>query len=329
MNIARSISGVRAAVAAARRDGARVGIVPTMGYLHEGHLSLVDAARARGAAFIVASIFVNPSQFGPKEDFDTYPRDEARDVLLLESRGVDLVFAPAVAEIYPAGARATVHVRGLSERLEGERRPGHFDGVATVVTKLLNIVQPDLAVFGQKDAQQCAVISSLVRDLDLPVELVIAPTLRESDGLAMSSRNAYLTAAERAVAPALHRALRSGAAAIARGSRDLAEVEAAMRAELARTPGIELDYLNLVDAASYESPRDFNRNLILAGAARVGSTRLIDNIPIAGVDTHDSFLSPIEDSPRDRDGSQRRVRGLDHDRPPPDERGGSRSLREG
>ena len=329
MKTVRTIAEVRAAVREARAEGAKVGFVPTMGYLHEGHLSLVDAARSNGAVFIVVSIFVNPTQFGPKEDFASYPRDEARDASLLESRGVDLLFAPQVAEIYPEGARTTVHVRGVSEALEGERRPGHFDGVATVVTKLFNIVQPDVAVFGQKDAQQCAVIGALVRDLDLPLELVIAPTARERDGLAMSSRNAYLSADQRLLAPALHRALRAGAAAIARGSRSVAEVEEAMRAELARVERVELDYLNLVDAATFRSPSDFNRSLLLVGAARVGSTRLIDNIPISGVDAHDSYLSPLEDSPRHGHGSKRGVRGLDHDRPAPHERGGTRPLREG
>jgi pantoate--beta-alanine ligase len=325
MKVARSIAEVRAAVAEARREGAQVGFVPTMGYLHEGHLSLIDAARANGASCVVVSIFVNPTQFGPHEDFEKYPRDEARDRALLESRGVEVLFAPDVAEIYPRAARTTVHVSGLAAALEGGRRPGHFDGVATVVTKLFNIVQPDVAVFGQKDAQQCAVIAALVRDLDLPIRLVIAPTMREADGLAMSSRNAYLSVEQRAIAPALHRALQAGAEAIATGSRNVAVIEEAMRAELARTAGIELDYLHLVDGRSFERPQDFTGDLVLAGAARLGSTRIIDNIPVSGA-AHDPYLSPLEDSPRDRDGSERGVRGVHHDRPPLDERGRARAV---
>ncbi|HVT02650.1 MAG TPA: pantoate--beta-alanine ligase, partial [Thermoanaerobaculia bacterium] len=200
MKIVRTISEVRDHVAVARREGRQVGFIPTMGSLHEGHLSLIDTARAHHSDFIVVSIFVNPTQFGPNEDFEKYPRDEKRDFASLESRDVDLLFAPAGIEIYPEGSTTTVSVGGVSEPLEGERRPGHFHGVATVVLKLFNIVMPDLAVFGQKDAQQCAVIRHMVRDLNVPVRLVIAETKREASGLAMSSRNSYLSADELQVA---------------------------------------------------------------------------------------------------------------------------------
>src|SRR5437588_8803669 len=192
MKTARTIAEVRAAVAAARTHGACVGLVPTMGYLHEGHLSLVDAARDAGAGFVVVSIFVNPRQFGPNEDFERYPRDEERDGELLEQRNVDLLFLPGGDIMYPPGASTAVTVGGVAKPLEGERRPGHFDGVATVVLKLFDIVQPDLAVFGRKDAQQCAVIDRMVRDLDVPVRLVFADPVRDHDGLAMSPRNRYL-----------------------------------------------------------------------------------------------------------------------------------------
>jgi pantoate--beta-alanine ligase len=273
MRIARSIEEVREAVA--RRP---VGLVPTMGFLHEGHLSLIDAARREGAELIVVSIFVNPRQFGPSEDFERYPRDEGRDAVLLEQRGVDVLFMPPVDVMYPPGAVTAVTLAGVAGPLEGMRRPGHFDGVATVVLKLFNIVQPDLAVFGRKDAQQCAVIDRMVRDLDVPVRLVFADTVREHDGLAMSSRNAYLGAGERERAPALHRALRGGVEAVTHGIRDVAGVEHLMRKLMDETPGIEVDYLVLVDPLTFAAPADFDRDLLVAGAVRLGRTRLIDNI---------------------------------------------------
>jgi len=275
MKIARTIEDVRAAIA--RRPAA---LVPTMGFLHEGHLSLVDAARAHGAELVVVSIFVNPRQFGPSEDFERYPRDEKRDVALLEARGVDVLFLPPVEAMYPPGAVTAVSPGGVAQPLEGARRPGHFDGVATVVLKLFNIVQPDLAVFGRKDAQQCAVIERMVRDLDVPVRLVFAETVREHDGLAMSSRNAYLSAEERKLAPALYRALRAGVEAVTHGIHDVAGVEHLMRKVIAETPGIDVDYLVLADPLTFEAPVDFDRKLLVAGAVRVGRTRLIDNLPI-------------------------------------------------
>jgi pantoate--beta-alanine ligase len=276
-----AIDATREAVATARAHGRRIGFVPTMGFLHEGHLSLVQVARDAGADFMVVSIFVNPRQFGPSEDFARYPRDEERDRALLEAAGVDVLFLPPVEVMYPAGSSTTVTVSSVARPLEGERRPGHFDGVATVVLKLFNIVQPDLAVFGRKDAQQCAVIERMVRDLDLPLRLVFGQTAREHDGLAMSSRNSYLSPEERGKAPALRRALRAGEEAIAHGIHDVDGIENLMRKMLAETPGVELDYLALVDPETFERPADFQRELLLAGAVRVGKTRLIDNIRIA------------------------------------------------
>ena len=281
MHIARTITEVRDAVRTARTHGATIGFVPTMGFLHEGHLSLVETAREAGATFIVVSIFVNPKQFGPNEDFARYPRDEERDRESLEAAGTDLLFLPSVEVMYPEGATTAVHVGGVAEPLEGERRPGHFDGVATVVTKLFNIVQPDVAAFGRKDAQQCAVIERMVHDLDLPVRLVFGETLRESDSLAMSSRNAYLSDAERAKAPVLHRALRAGEEAITHGIHEVAGVEKLMHRVVEEEGGVEVDYLVVVDPATFRPPADCNREVLLAGAVRIGRTRLIDNVRVS------------------------------------------------
>ena len=277
----RTIDETRAAISAAKAQGRTVGFVPTMGFLHDGHLSLITTARESGADFIVVSIFVNPLQFGPKEDFARYPRDEKRDRALLEAEGVDLLFLPPVEAMYPAGASTIVHAADVSKPLEGEFRPGHFDGVATVVLKLFNIVQPDIAVFGQKDAQQCAVIAAMVRDLDLPVRLAFGETKRDHDGLAMSSRNSYLSPAHREIAPALHRALRAGEDAIQHGVEDVDAVESLMRKIAVETDGIEIDYLALVDPVTFHRPADFHRDLLLAGAVRIGSTRLIDNVRVS------------------------------------------------
>ena len=276
MIVATTIEQVRAARSRARN----IGFIPTMGFLHEGHLSLIDAARDAGADFIVVSIFVNPKQFGPNEDLTSYPRDEARDKALLESKNVDLLFLPSVDVMYPPGTQTTVSLGGVAKPLEGERRPGHFDGVATVVLKLFNIIQPDLAVFGRKDAQQCAVIDRMVRDLDVPVKLVFAETAREHDGLARSSRNSYLSAEERKRAPALHRALRAGEEAITHGVHDVDAVETLMRRMIAETPGIEVDYLAVVDPETFLPPSAFRREVLLVGAVRIGRTRLIDNIRV-------------------------------------------------
>ena len=280
MKIARSIEETREAVAAARVHGATVGFVPTMGFLHEGHLSLIRVAREAGATFLVVSIFVNPRQFGPTEDLGRYPRDEERDRSLLEGEGVDLLFLPPVEAMYPDGATTAVAVGGVSRPLEGERRPGHFDGVATVVAKLFNIVQADVAAFGRKDAQQCAVIERMVRDLDIPVRLVFGETVRGADGLAMSSRNSYLSAEERARAPVLHRALRAGEEAITHGIHEVAGIEKLMHRVVAEEGGVEVDYLAVVDPLTFEPPHDFHREVLLAGAVRIGKTRLIDNIRV-------------------------------------------------
>ena len=280
MHITRTIPETRAALHTARTHGATIGFVPTMGFLHEGHLSLVSVAREAGATFIAVSIFVNPRQFGPNEDFARYPRNEARDAAMLEGAGVDLLFLPPVEVMYPPGATTNLSVGGVSGPLEGERRPGHFDGVATVVAKLFNIVQPDVAAFGRKDAQQCAVIERMVRDLDVPVRLVFGETLREHDGLAMSSRNAYLSLEERAKAPVLHRALRAGEEAITHGIHSVADVEKLMRRVVAEEGEVEVDYLAVVDPLTFEAPVDFDRELLVAGAVRIGKPRLIDNLRV-------------------------------------------------
>ena len=280
MHIARTIEEVRDSVRAARMHGATIGFVPTMGFLHEGHLSLIATAREAGATYVVVSIFVNPTQFGPNEDFAAYPRNEERDRELLERANVDLLFLPPVEVMYPPGASTKVAAGGVSGPLEGERRPGHFDGVATVVAKLFNIVQPDLAAFGRKDAQQCAVIERMVRDLDVPVRLVFGETLREHDALAMSSRNSYLSTEQRAKAPVLHRALRAGEEAVTHGIHEVQAVEKLMSRVIAEEGGVEVDYLVVVDPLTFEPPADFARDLLLAGAVRIGRTRLIDNIRV-------------------------------------------------
>ncbi len=280
MKTATTITEVRDAVRTARMHGATVGFVPTMGFLHAGHISLIDVARQEGATFVVVSIFVNPKQFGPNEDFSRYPRDEGRDAELLEGEGADLLFLPPVEVMYPAGAATTISVASVARPLEGERRPGHFDGVATVVAKLFNIVQPDLAAFGRKDAQQCAVIERMVRDLDVPVRLVFGETRRESDSLAMSSRNSYLSSEERAKAPVLHRALRAGEEAVTHGIREVEGIEKLMHRVVAEEGGVEVDYLVVVDPETFEAPVDFEREVLLAGAVRVGKTRLIDNVRV-------------------------------------------------
>jgi pantoate--beta-alanine ligase len=278
MRIVQSIEDVHASVNAARAHGMRIGFVPTMGSLHAGHLSLVKVGRDAGAGFTVVSIFVNPKQFGPTEDLSRYPRDEARDAAMLESQGVDLLFLPPVEVMYPPGATTNISVGGVSKPLEGERRPGHFDGVATVVAKLFNIVQPDVAAFGRKDAQQCAVIERMVLDLDIPVQIVFGETLREHDGVAMSSRNSYLSPDERARAPVLHRALRAAEEAIRRGLHNVPDLEHLMHGVVAGVEGVVADYLAVVDPTTFEPPVDFARTVLVAGAVHLGKTRLIDNI---------------------------------------------------
>lgn len=276
MIIVRTIAEVRAATAAARARGEVVGLVPTMGAFHEGHLSLIRRARAE-SGLVVVSLFVNPTQFAPNEDLAAYPRDEARDAALAEEAGADILFAPAADEVYPDGFATTVHVSGITEVLCGASRgPGHFDGVATVVTKLLHIVAPDAAYFGQKDAQQVLVVRRLVRDLDLTVRIVACPIVREPDGLAMSSRNVYLDPESRMRATALNRALTEAQAVVARGETGADAVLGAARRVLS-SAGIEPEYLEL---RSPEDLREVDRvkpTALLAVAARVGRARLIDN----------------------------------------------------
>jgi pantoate--beta-alanine ligase len=280
MLIAKTIAEARAAVAKLRAEGRCVGLVPTMGALHEGHLSLVRAAKAHCSA-VVATIFVNPTQFAPGEDFAKYPRTFEADCALLEAEGVDVLFAPEAAEMYPEGASTVVEVAGISDRLDGVSRPGHFRGVATVVAKLFNIVHPNHAFFGQKDAAQVAVLRRMVRDLHFNLELVVCPTVREADGLAMSSRNRYLSAEERGQALVLGRALRRIEARIAAGVVDAAALIDAGFAVLAAEPEIRVDYLRIVDPETLEDVADVSAGALVAVAAVVGPARLIDNVVIA------------------------------------------------
>jgi pantoate--beta-alanine ligase len=272
-----SAAELGAATAAARAGGAEVGFVPTMGALHAGHRSLVASAR-RETAFVVVSIFVNPLQFGPAEDLATYPRDRRGDLAALQADGADLVFVPDEDAVWPAPPGVRCCVGPLAERLEGALRPGHLDGVATVVAKLLHLVGPARAYFGQKDAQQLAVVRRMVADLAFPNQIVACPTVREPDGLALSSRNAYLSADERERATALYRGLRAGLAAFRAGERDPAAVEAAARAVLEAEPGVEPQYVALVEPDGFTPPAAAGAGNVLATAARVGSTRLIDNV---------------------------------------------------
>ena len=254
-----------------------VGFVPTMGYLHEGHLSLVREARARSAS-VVASIFVNPSQFAPSEDLAAYPRDLDRDVAFLEAEGVDLIFHPATEEMYPEGFDTWVNVEELAQRLEGASRPTHFRGVATIVAKLFNIVQPQVAVFGQKDAQQALVIRRLIVDLGFDVDLVVAPTVREPDGLAMSSRNAYLTPEEREAATALCRSLRHAEDLFAGGERNAGNLRHAMMEILEAEALLQPIYVSIADVPALEELETVDRKALVSLAARVGKARLIDNV---------------------------------------------------
>ena len=256
-----------------------VGLVPTMGALHEGHLSLVRHARA-GDDTVVVSIFVNPTQFGPSEDFARYPRDPDRDLALLREVGTDLVFMPPVEEIYPQGFDTYVEVGKLAQVLEGAKRPTHFRGVATVVAKLFSIVQPHRAYFGQKDAQQLAVIRRLTRDLDLPVEVVGLPTVREPDGLAMSSRNVYLSAEERKAALALYRSLEAAQELWRSGVRDASLIRRRMREVLAAEPLARVDYVSVADAETLEELETVNSPALVSLAVRIGKTRLIDNVTL-------------------------------------------------
>ena len=274
------IEGLRDVVRLWRAEGARIGFVPTMGSLHAGHISLLSAARFR-ADRVIASVFVNPLQFGPNEDFERYPRMPEEDTALLAEAGCDLLFLPAVDEIYPDGRESAtrVSVKTLSGILEGAHRPGHFDGVATVVAKLFGIVQPDVAVFGEKDYQQLAIIRRMTADLDIPVEIVGAPTVRSPDGLAMSSRNRYLSEAERALAPRIYATLRAAAARVDCGDRNYAQLSASGMDEL-RAAGMQPDYFELRDAQTLLEPIPATRELVILVAARLGKARLIDNLRV-------------------------------------------------
>lgn len=263
----------------ARAEGRLAGLVPTMGALHAGHLSLIEAAR-RDASPMIVSIFVNPKQFGPNEDYKKYPRDLESDRRKLEEAGVDYLFAPSVEEIYPAGFRTHVNVEGLADSLEGKSRPGHFRGVATVVLKLLEIVAPRFAYFGRKDAQQARIIRQMAADLALDSEIVVCPIVREPDGLALSSRNQYLSPAERKAATALYRALSRARHAIEEGERDTMRIITAMRRELADEPLASPDYVEIVDADSFEPAMRLARSCLVLLAARFGATRLIDNMQV-------------------------------------------------
>jgi pantoate--beta-alanine ligase len=286
-----TIAELRAALDAHRAGGRAIGFVPTMGYLHEGHASLMRAARA-GNDVVVASIFVNPLQFGPSEDLAAYPRNLTSDTAIAERCGVDLLLVPSTQEMYPEAIRTTVSVAGVSEPLEGATRPTHFAGVATVVAKLFAIVGPCRAYFGEKDFQQLAVIRQMTRDLSIPVEVVGCPTVREPDGLALSSRNAYLTPQERAAAPVVHRALQAGRVAVHAGERDPAAVRALMADLIHAEPLAELDYAEVVDAATFDVPSPLDGTLRLLAAVRFGKARLIDNLGV-------EVPPPLASNPRD------------------------------
>lgn len=286
MEIITSVPALRELVSTARRAGRRIGFVPTMGFLHEGHLALMRQARSEND-LLITSVFVNPTQFGPNEDFEAYPRDEARDCALMSSVGVDAAFFPTVEAMYPQGYDTIVEVGpSLTNGLCGGSRPGHFRGVATVVTKLFNLVQPDAAYFGQKDAQQVAVIRRMVEDLNIPVEIVACPIVRESDGLAMSSRNTYLGPSERRDALILSQALKAAEGAVAAGERTAAAVEALIRRTISTVPTAVIDYVEIVDANTLVPLEELRGSVLIALAVKVGKPRLIDNcvleVPHAG-----------------------------------------------
>ena len=277
MRIARTIAEAREAVRQAKQAGKRVGFVPTMGYLHEGHLSLIDLCR-KHADYIAVSIFVNPTQFGPGEDYERYPRDFERDRKLLEARGVDLLFAPSVEEMYPESPLIRFQIEQLADHLCGPKRPGHFPGVLLVVAKLFNVIQPDVAVFGQKDLQQLVIIKRLVRDLDFPVEIVAGPTVREPDGLAMSSRNEYLSPKERQNATVLYRALQQAKALIEEGERSAVAIIEAMREMIAQVEGARIDYIEIVELERLQPIERLEGRFAIALAVFIGPARLIDNL---------------------------------------------------
>lgn len=274
MKIARSIQEMKSL---RRQCQGTVGFVPTMGYLHDGHLELVRNAK-KGNSVAVASIFVNPTQFAPNEDFNAYPRDLERDCQMLESVGADIVFVPANTEMYPQGYNTWVIVQGITQYLEGRSRPTHFQGVTTVCNKLFNIVQPDRAYFGQKDAQQALVIQKMVRELNMNLEIIVCPTVRESDGLAMSSRNIYLTPQERPAANVLYRSLMLAQDMYHQGEREAGKIKAAMAELVSKAPGANIDYISIADIETLADVEEISGKVLVSIAARIGKPRLIDNI---------------------------------------------------
>lgn len=281
MIICKTIAEIKNFVRKCKEQGDTVGLVPTMGYLHEGHLSLMKKAR-KFCDTVIISIFVNPTQFGPQEDFERYPRDMERDAALAEGVGVDAIFAPEAAEMYPPKFCTYVEVEKITEKLCGLSRPGHFRGVATVVTKLFNIVQPDLAFFGWKDAQQALVIRQMVRDLNMNVEIVTVPTVRESDGLAMSSRNVYLSPEERKAALVLPRSLEAAREAVKNGERDAAKIRDMVDEMIKSEPMAEIDYVDICRLPDLEHVDTIEGQVLLAAAVKFGNTRLIDNVILEG-----------------------------------------------
>lgn len=281
MRIVRSPKVMQKICGGLKKEGKIIGFVPTMGYLHEGHLSLIRIAKKR-SDILVVSVFVNPTQFGPKEDFDRYPRDFKKDRLLLESRlrRDDFVFAPRVKDMYPEGYLTYVNVDKITHKLEGKVRPGHFQGVTTVVAKLFNIVQPDIAVFGQKDAQQAVILKKMVDDLNYGIKMIIAPTVREKDGLATSSRNVYLSKEERKQATILYQALQAAKEMIKKGERMVSKIVSGMRTLINTQPLAEIDYIAITDANSLELLNKLKGEILISLAVRFGKTRLIDNIKI-------------------------------------------------
>jgi len=279
MKVAKTIESVRRLVKAARIAGKKIGFVPTMGALHIGHISLIEAAR-KDCDFVVVSIFVNPTQFGPGEDFKKYPRPIKADLKVCRKAGVDAVFAPTSREMYPAEILTLVNVKKLSEPLCGKFRPGHFRGVATVCAKLFNIVLPDIAYFGQKDAQQAIIIKRMVADLNMPLKIIVCPTVREKNGLAMSSRNQYLTAQQRKNAAHIYKSLQKCRRMIKQGGRDTKKIIAEMRKILKQIPSVEIQYISIVDAETLQNIDKVTGKVIAAVAVKVGSTRLIDNISL-------------------------------------------------
>lgn len=277
IHVAESVSSVREAVHRAKLAGHQVGFVPTMGALHVGHVSLIERARAE-CGYVAVSIFVNPTQFGPNEDFNRYPRPREADLRMCQDAGADLVFYPSVETMYPVGHTTFVEVAGLSDTLEGAIRPGHFRGVTTVVTKLFNIVQADRAYFGQKDFQQQLIIRVMARELDMPTEVITCETIRDPDGLALSSRNAYLSKSERMAGLALSRALRLAESMVAEGGQDILQIESAMQQELETTSGVKLEYAVIVNYETLKKLTVVEPLMVALVAARVGTTRLIDNM---------------------------------------------------